>query len=68
MDECERNPDPALISLVEESRRNVTNTRRGYNIQAEERNVSGVRHQLTGSIVPDEDTSEASQADDGMPP
>jgi uncharacterized protein DUF3435 len=74
MDECKRNPDPALISLIEESRRNVTNSRQRlqYKRKNEVRQGLGrkqavidIEGQLTGSIVP---TSEASQAKNGMPP
>jgi hypothetical protein len=76
-DEYEGNPDAALIPLLEESERNVTNTRQRlrYKRRNEVRQefsrkqaVIDIERQLSGSMVPDEDTSEVSLAEDDMPP
>jgi hypothetical protein len=77
VDECERNPDPALIPLVKESQRNITNIRQRLRYKrknevrqefSQKQAVIDIERQLSGSIVPDEDASEASQMVNDMPP
>lgn len=66
-EEYDRNPDPALIPRLEESRRKVTNTRQRlrYKRQKEVRQEFGPKQaahdiagQLSGSITPDDDLPE----------
>jgi hypothetical protein len=77
VDEYNRNPDLALIPLLEESSRNVSNTRQRLHYKrrneirrdfSRKQAVIDIKRQVSGSIVPDESTSEVSQADNDMPP
>lgn len=66
-----------MTPLVEESQRNITNIRQRLRYKrknevrrefSQKQAVIDIERQLSGSIVPDEDTSEASQMANDMPP
>jgi uncharacterized protein DUF3435 len=66
-----------VTPLVEESQRNITNIRQRLRYKrknevrrefSQKQAVIDIERQLSGSVVPDEDTSEASQMANDMPP